>query len=227
MPDYSKTVIYKIQHEDDATLIYVGSTTDFTKRKCSHKSRCNNPKELKRKIYQMIRDNGGWECFKMIQIKEFPCINKRETEAEEDRFMMELKANMNDHRANRSYAEWVIDNRDKILEKQKQKYNDNRDRILEQTKQSRINNRDKILEQKKQYRINNLDKILEYNKQYRVNNRDKFLEKEKQYRVNNRDKILEQKKQKMTCECGCSLNRDNIKRHKRAKKHLELLKQSQ
>ena len=54
-----------------------------------------------------------------------------------------------------------------------------------------------------------------------------FLGKEKQYRVNNRDKILEQKKQKMTCECGCSLNRDNIKRHKRAKKHLELLKQSQ
>ena len=99
MPDYSKTVIYKIQHEDNESLVYIGSTTDFTKRKCSHKSRCNNPKVFNRKLYQMIRDNGGWDCFKMIQIKEFPCINKRQAEAEEDRNMLELKANMNHQRA--------------------------------------------------------------------------------------------------------------------------------
>jgi len=105
MPDYSKTVIYKIQHEDDESLVYIGSTTDFTKRKCSHKSRCNNPKEFNRKLYQMIRDNGGWNCFKMIQIKEFPCNNRREAEAEEDRFMMELKANMNHHRERRRKKE--------------------------------------------------------------------------------------------------------------------------
>ena len=43
----------------------------------------------------MMRQNGGWSCFRMIQIKKFPCDNKREAEAEEDRIMMELKANMN------------------------------------------------------------------------------------------------------------------------------------
>ena len=31
--DYSKTIIYKIQHEDNDELLYVGHTTDFTKRK--------------------------------------------------------------------------------------------------------------------------------------------------------------------------------------------------
>ena len=103
MPDYSKIVIYKIQHEDDESLVYVGSTTDFTKRKCSHKTTCNNPNnKYHLKLYTMIRDNGGWNCFRMIQIKEFPCINKRQAEAEEDRFMIELKANMKHQRASRS-----------------------------------------------------------------------------------------------------------------------------
>ena len=60
--DYSNTIIYKLEHEDDKKLFYVGSTTDFIRRKYCHKSRCNNTnsKEYNRKVYKMIRDNGGW-----------------------------------------------------------------------------------------------------------------------------------------------------------------------
>lgn len=46
MPDYSKTIIYKIQHEDDESLVYVGSTTNFTRRKCEHK-KCKKHINLK------------------------------------------------------------------------------------------------------------------------------------------------------------------------------------
>ena len=213
MPDFSKTIIYKIQHEDDESLLYVGSTTNFTKRKCSHKRNCNNPngKEFNTKIYQMIRDNGGWNGFKMIQIKEFPCNNRREAEAEEDRIMMELKANMNHNRASRSHAEWYIDNREKILEQFKQYYNVNSDKIIEKNKQNYIDNRDKIVEQKKKY----------YNE-----NRDKFIEQKKQYYTDNRDKILETQKQKMTCECGCIFNKGYLSKHRKTKKHIDLLKGS-
>ena len=35
--DYSKTIIYKIQHIDKEELLYVGSTTDFRRRKSKHK----------------------------------------------------------------------------------------------------------------------------------------------------------------------------------------------
>ena len=35
--DYSKGLIYKIQHEDIEELLYVGSTTDITRRKYEHK----------------------------------------------------------------------------------------------------------------------------------------------------------------------------------------------
>ena len=42
--DYSKGLIYKIHHEDKEELIYIGSTTNFTNRKYTHKSSCNNEK---------------------------------------------------------------------------------------------------------------------------------------------------------------------------------------
>jgi hypothetical protein len=99
--DYTNTIIYKIQHNDIDELIYVGHTTDFTKRKSAHKTNTHNDKgkPYNRQLYKMIRDNGDWDCFKMIEIKKFPCNDKREAEAEEDKVMRELKATMNMNRA--------------------------------------------------------------------------------------------------------------------------------
>ena len=132
MPDYSKTIIYKIQHEDDENLLYIGSTTNFTKRKYGHKSRCGN---CNFKLYQMIRDNGGWDCFKMIQIKEFRCNNRREACLEEDNIMMEMKANMNTRRSNRTIEDYRINSKDKIKEQKKISYYKNKDKILEKCKE--------------------------------------------------------------------------------------------
>ena len=36
--NYANTIIYKIQHIDNDEFLYVGHTTDFTKRKTAHKS---------------------------------------------------------------------------------------------------------------------------------------------------------------------------------------------
>ena len=71
--DYTNTIIYKIQHTDKEELIYVGHTTDFTKRKSAHKliTRSEKDKAYNRNLYKMIRDNGGWESFNMIEIKKF------------------------------------------------------------------------------------------------------------------------------------------------------------
>jgi len=95
--DYSKTVIYKIQHNEDETLLYVGSTTDFTRRKSQHKRNCNNinSKEYNQKKYQMIRDNGGWDMFSMVEIEEYSCRNSKEARRREDVVMREMKCNMN------------------------------------------------------------------------------------------------------------------------------------
>ena len=99
--DYSKIVIYKIQHKELDELLYVGSTTHFRNRKVNHKGRCYNPNEksYNTKLYSTIRDNGGWDAFNMVVIKEFPCENKRQAEAEEDKCIREMKSSLNMRKA--------------------------------------------------------------------------------------------------------------------------------
>ena len=104
MTDYSKTIIYKLINYDFPELVYVGSTTNFTKRKAQHKSNVSNvncPK-YNIKLYVSIRENGGWNSWDMIKICDYPCKDRREAEQEEDRHMMELKANLNMKRASRT-----------------------------------------------------------------------------------------------------------------------------
>jgi hypothetical protein len=47
----------------------------------------------------MIRENGGWESFQMLEIKKNPCNDSNEARAEEERCRVELKATMNTRKA--------------------------------------------------------------------------------------------------------------------------------
>ena len=181
--DYSKTIIYKIQHVDNPELLYVGSTTDFTRRKYSHKWRCNNTnsKEYNMKIYKMMRDNGGFDCFNINIIKDFPCNNKQEALIEEDRCMREMKANMNMIRAYTTPEERQA--------YYKHYYELNKEEIAERHKQYALEHKEEIAERHKQYRLEHIDKILEYNKLHK----NKILEYQKQYRNQNKNELLEKK----------------------------------
>jgi hypothetical protein len=123
--DYSKTIIYKIQHIEDDSLLYVGSTTDFTRRKSQHKHHCNNnnSKNYNQKKYQMIRDNGGWDAFIMIEIEKFPCRDSREARRREDAVMREMKCTMNMRKSHCGF--------DTRQEYSKQHYKDNKETINE------------------------------------------------------------------------------------------------
>ncbi|AIW01895.1 MAG: hypothetical protein ASQ68_gp05 [Yellowstone Lake virophage 6] len=128
--NYQKSVIYKIEHLEKLELLYIGSTTDFIKRKNSHKSNSTNQKNKSKynlKLYQMIRENGGWDCFKIMIIKEYPCLNKIELLIEEDKMMKELKSLLNSKKAIFSYNEYYEENKDKM----KEYYEENKDKIKE------------------------------------------------------------------------------------------------
>jgi len=149
--DYSKTIIYKIINYDCPDLVYVGSTTNFTKRKQQHKSHCVNiNKSHDYKIYKTIRGNGNWDSWSMLKICDYPCNNNHEAKLEEDKHMMELKANMNMRRATRTKEQYCEDYKDKLKEYRE----DNKDKM----KQYREDNKDKI----KEYRENNKDKLKEH-----------------------------------------------------------------
>jgi len=93
--DYSNTIIYKIFCKDsNITDIYVGHTTNFIKRKYGHKISCDNTNN-KLKIYEIIRNNGGWENWDMVEIAKYNCKDSTEARIKEQEHYKELKANMN------------------------------------------------------------------------------------------------------------------------------------
>ena len=98
--NYQNNIIYKIQHKTIDELIYIGSTTNFVKRKWTHNHVCYNQKSkhYNTKKYVMIRENGGWDMFTMVLVKKYPCNDYLEAFAEEENIRRELNANMNAQR---------------------------------------------------------------------------------------------------------------------------------
>jgi hypothetical protein len=95
-------IFYKIYcHDND--YIYVGSTCNFNNRKRQHKQNTNlDNKKNNFKVYKTIRENGGWENWKMIQIGTREQITKRQAEQIEEEYILQLKAELNDKRAYRT-----------------------------------------------------------------------------------------------------------------------------
>jgi hypothetical protein len=196
--DYSKTIIYKIQHEDKEELVYVGHTTAFNTRKNRHKTTCNNEKgnHYNLKVYQMIRANGGWDCFKMVMIEEYPCSNLLEACKREDECMRQLKATMNSYGAvlnkekRKEYdIQYYEEHKEKIKENTKQYREANKEEYKQKNKQYYEENKEYYEVKAKQYREANKEELKEYAKQYYEANKEERNEKAKQYREANKEKI--------------------------------------
>ena len=162
---YTKAVIYKIVHNENELLVYVGSTCVFASRKHHHKHSCNVPnnKKYNYNLYKMIRENGGWDCFRMVIIEEYPCDNKTQLCIREEELRVEYNANMNERTA---YG----------LDKQR---------------------------------------VKEYQKEYRQDNKNQLIEYSREYN--------QQLNEKITCQCGRVIRKGDLNRHKKTKKHNNLL----
>ncbi len=76
---------------------------------------------------------------------------------------------------------------------------------------------------KKEWLEDNKEKIEEYHKQYRADNKQDILEKIKEYYEKNKQAVLEKCKEKIICECGTELTKNHIYKHRKSKKHINLL----
>jgi hypothetical protein len=238
--DYSKCCIYKIEHIENENLLYVGHTTEFNKRKNRHKSNCYNQNDnstFNLKLYQMIRENGGFEMFKMIEVEKYQCNDRREAERRENEVMKNLKANMNmkpsyvseEERKEKykKYYESIKDNR-------KENYETNKEAILLKHKVYREKNNEKLNNQKRLYYEKNKEKISEQQKEYYKDTIEKRKEYSDQYREKNKEEINKKKleayhrdkekhKDKIKCECGCEVLKIQLKRHEKRKKHIDIM----
>jgi hypothetical protein len=96
--DYSNTIIYKITCRDpNIHDVYVGHTTNFVQRKYGHNHTCTNTKSdsYNCKLYQVIRNNGGWDNWKMEIIDFIDCKNLYEARKKEQEYVVLLKATLN------------------------------------------------------------------------------------------------------------------------------------
>ena len=196
--DYSTRPVsfYKfVCQNEEIQSSYVGHTVDFTKRKGHHKKCCNGDsyKSHNTPIYKIIRDNGGWDNWRMIEIESRLVKDKREAERIEQEWIDNLKSNMNTRKAfggetkEEYYTQYRIDNIDRLKEQIKQYYIENADKKREYNKQYVIENADKIKEQQKQYYIENADK----RKQYRIENANKIKEQKRQAYLKKKANTLE------------------------------------
>ena len=113
---------YKIFSKDNK-YIYVGSTTDFKKRKRYHKEYCNkiNSKKYNFKIYKTIRENGGWDNFLVEKIEDKVYANKTEALIRENELMKQLNCNLNTYKSYLTHEEKILQKKDwAIANKEKQ-----------------------------------------------------------------------------------------------------------
>ena len=98
----------------------------------------------------MIRENGGFDRFKMIEVEKYPCKDKREAERRENEVMNELKASMN------TYKSFLTEEERKEYNKEykKEYYETNKEKIQEYYE----TNKEKLQERIKEYRENNKKK---------------------------------------------------------------------
>jgi hypothetical protein len=204
--DYSITPIsfYKFVCEDENIVsTYVGHTANFTRRKNQHKFDCNTEKSKNYnfKLYQTMRANGGWDNWRMIEIKSQLCESKRQAVKIEQELIDQYKAELNTRKAfgaetKQEYKHiHYIENKEIYVEQQKQYVQNHKKELTEYYKNRYIANKEKIAEQRKEYIEKNKDKINERQKEYRLKNKEKLAERKQKYYQDNKEKVLEENRQ--------------------------------
>ena len=186
-------VMYKIIPKNkNLNYCYVGHTTDFPSRKYQHKLACINETHTKMhfKLYQVIRENGGYNEWQIIEIEKFNNKTNLEARIREQELIIEHKANLNTLNAYITEDERAA-NKKEITQKYREK---NKELLKEQTKKYKEDHKEIITEQMKKYREENKEKIKAKTKEYIENNKEKHDETQKAWREKNKEILKEKRK---------------------------------
>ena len=187
--DYSKSMIYKLCCNDLSIKdIYIGSTIVFRKRKNLHKSRCNS-KLYDYKVYNFIRNNGGWNNWSMVLVSKTPCNSKLELLQIERKYFEKLNATLNMIYPIRNKKEYIKNNKDHIIKKRKEYYEKNKEVLSKKGKEYRKDNKEIIKKKRQKYNYK------EKNKEYYEKNKEKINKRCYKYRKDNKEKIKKKNKE--------------------------------
>ena len=203
MPDYSKGMIYKIYCNITGETYYGSTCNTLAKRIGQHRT---DAKENSKSLYTSSSIINRCD-YDYSLIEKYKCNNKQELHARE-RCWIE----------NNECVNKVVPGRT-----QKEYYQDNKEELLEYQKNYKVKNIEKINQQKREHYQENKKELLEYQHNYREANIDKIKQFQHNYRKENKEKIIEYRKQRVVCECGCELLRGSLCNHRKSKFHQELM----
>lgn len=123
-------IIYKICCDDLPEFIYVGSTKSFRERKARHKR--NTLNDSPEKLYNIIRENGGWDNWRMVILEDIGEVSLTQARIKEEEHRVKLNANLNtfscyltkeqkEQYIKENKKEYYKQNKEKILNYQKEK----------------------------------------------------------------------------------------------------------
>jgi len=212
MVNYQLGKIYKIVN-DENNKFYIGST--------AQKYLSNRMNTHRQKHSRCMSKNIGVdlnEC-SIILIENYPCKDKPELRRKEREYFDKYK---------KECKEVFVNKQRPILYKGEQKKLDN-ERYEKNKELKRKQNKEWNKKNRKEYNDNNKEKMKEWyekNKEKRKElyekNKDKLKKIQKKCYEKNKEKINE----KITCECGRTINKQNLSRHKKSKIHLTYLARS-
>ena len=208
--------IYRIKHKV-LNLYYYGSTIQTLKERWG--------KHMD--SYKHKGDISIYKYFDLFNVEDFYIhfvdlvkFENKDDLLEREQWFIDNFGCVNDRNAWGCNLKRKKENKKKYM---KQYRNENKDRIREKDKEHYEKNKDKIRERQKKYRDENKDRLNENSRKYRVENKDRLDEYIKEYYEKNKEKISKKRKEKIKCECGVYIVRSVIAKHRRTKKHLNLL----
>ena len=165
---YLHSKIYKLQCDDGH--IYIGHTTQkLSKRFSDHKMRSRIKQFQDMKIYKHI-NNIGWDKVKIVLISEHSFENKEQLIRQEnieisDPFCLNSFHSFIEHNSikiepsiknkpNIKHKIWYQNNKERIKQKSRERYNINKNVILTKCKEYYNNNKENILIRNKIYNVN-------------------------------------------------------------------------
>jgi hypothetical protein len=110
-------------------------------------------------------------------------------------------------------------NKDTIAHKLKQYYENNKEKLRQKKQEYHNANKDTISQKKKEYRQNHKEEVRQQRKEYREANKEIIAQTKKEYYEANKDTIKESTGKQINCECGSTIRKGDISRHKRTAKH--------
>ena len=165
---------------DDTDKFYVGSTRNRKERVRKHR---NDSKVKDSKVYQTIREFGGWDNWRMVDLERYECDNKRQAEKREEELRVQLKAELNTRKSYRTKEEEA--------------------------------------QYQKDYYLANKTHLDEYKKKHFETHKEEHNRDAKKHRETHREEIKARARELVMCECGLTLTKSCMSRHRKSKRHTE------